>query len=232
MLEVRGTIRRGAFALRADLAVAEGAHVAVMGPSGSGKSALLDAVAGFAQVEGEVRWRGARIDGLPPGRRPCAVLFQDGNLFPHLSARRNVGLGLRPDLRLSGDEWARVDAALAATGLAGLEDRRAAALSGGQQARVALARVAVQDAPVLLLDEPFGGLGPALAREMLERTAALAGGRTMLVVTHDPEEARAACPETILVADGLAHPPAPTEDLLRDPPPALAAYLGADAPRA
>ena len=223
------TVRRGDWVLRADLSVAQGASVAVMGPSGAGKSTLLAAIGGFEDADGAILWTGARIDALPPARRPCATLFQDGNLFPHLSARRNVALGVRPDLRLSAADWRRVDGALAEAGLEGFGDRLPGDLSGGQAARVALARVAVQDRPILLLDEAFGGLGPALKREMLERTAALAraGGRTLLMVTHDPDDAAAICPETILVADGRAHPPAPTAALLADPPPALAAYLGA-----
>ena len=207
--------------------MAAGALVAVMGPSGAGKSTLLSAIGGFEEAAGAICWDGARIDGLPPARRPCATLFQDGNLFPHLSARRNTALGIRPSGRLTPDEWGRVDAALGDAGLAGFGDRLPGDLSGGQAARVALARVAVQDRPLLLLDEAFGGLGPALGREMLERTVALAraGGRTLLTITHDPDEA-AICPETIVVADGVAHPPAPTAALLADPPPALAAYLG------
>ena len=222
------TVRRGDWVLRADLSVPAGALVAVMGPSGSGKSTLLSAIGGFEDASGTILWNGTRIDGLPPARRPCATLFQDGNLFPHLSARRNVGLGVRPNLRLSAAEWARVDAALAHSGLVGFENRLPGDLSGGQAARVALARVTVQDRPLLLLDEAFGGLGPALKREMLERTAALArdGGRTLLMVTHDPDDAAAICARTILVADGVAHPPAPTAALLADPPPALGAYLG------
>ena len=221
------TVRREGGTLRAELSVAAGALVAVMGPSGAGKSTLLSAIGGFEETSGRTLWDGARIDGLPPARRPCATLFQDGNLFPHLSARRNVGLGIRPNLRLSAAEWDRVDAALAEAGLEGFGDRLPGDLSGGQAARVALARVAVQDRPILLLDEAFGGLGPALGREMLERTTALArdGGRTLLTITHDPDEA-AVCPETIVVAEGRAHPPAPTAALLADPPPALAAYLG------
>ena len=221
-------MRRGGWALWADLSVAPGALVAVIGPSGAGKSTLLSAIGGFEDVSGAILWNGARIDALSPARRPCATLFQDGNLFPHLSGRRNVALGLRPNLRLSDAEWARVDAALADAGLEDFAGRLPGDLSGGQAARVALARVAVQDRPLLLLDEAFGGLGPALKREMLERTAALAkaDGRTLLMITHDPDDAAAICPETILVADGLVHPPAPTGALLADPPPALAAYLG------
>ncbi|MGR3542257.1 MAG: thiamine ABC transporter ATP-binding protein [Hasllibacter sp.] len=229
MLRLEGVrIRRGSFTLHAEMEVPKGAAVAVMGPSGAGKSTLLAAIGGFAEHSGTIRWDGARIDTLPPGRRPVATLFQEENLFPHLTARRNVGLGLRPDLRLSRAQWDAVDGALAAAGLDGLGGRLPGDLSGGQAARVALARIAVQDRPILLLDEAFSGLGPALKAEMLGRTARLAaeGGRTLLMVTHDPEDARAACPGTILVAGGEAHAPVPTGPLLDDPPEALRGYLG------
>lgn len=222
-------IRQGGFALAADLTVATGEIVAVIGPSGAGKSTLLSAIAGFlAPAAGRVRWQGRDITGLAPGQRPISVIFQDNNLFPHLSAFQNVALGLKPSLRLTADERARVEESLARVGLEGLGARRPAELSGGQQSRVALARMAVAGRPLVLLDEPFAALGPALRVEMLELVARLArdGGLTVLIVTHDPEDARRIADKTILVAEGRAHPPRPTAALLDDPPPALAAYLG------
>ncbi len=221
-------IEVGTFALAADLTVARGARVAVMGPSGGGKSTLLAGIGGFVPTRGAIRWDGERIDGLPPGRRRVATLFQEGNLFPHLSAGRNVALGIRPNGSLGADERARVVGALRDVGLGGLEDRRPAELSGGQRARVALARVSVQSRPLILLDEAFAALGPALRREMLDLTARIAeeGGATVLMVTHLPEDARRVCPETILVMEGRARPPVPTAAMLDDPPPALAGYLG------
>lgn len=229
MLSLEGvTVRVGGFALAADFSVRRGARVAVMGPSGAGKSTFLAGIGGFAETTGAILWDGARIDGLPPGRRPVASLFQEGNLFPHLTAAGNVALGIRPNGWLSAAEREQVSEALARTGLRGLEGRRPAALSGGQRARVALARVAVQSRPLLLLDEAFSALGPALRTEMLDLTAevAAAAGATMLVVTHLPEDARRVCPETILVLGGRARPPASTAALLADPPPEMAAYLG------
>lgn len=219
----------GGFRLAAGLRIEKGARVAVIGPSGAGKSTLIEAVAGFRPVaSGRVSWDGLDITDLSPGRRPLAMLFQDGNLFPHLSLAQNVGLGLRTDLRLSPDQRARVAQALARVGLAGLEDRRPANVSGGQQSRAALARVLVQDRPLLLLDEPFAALGPALKAEMLDLLAALADetGATLVMITHAPEDARRIAGQVVVVAEGQAYPPRPTAQVLDDPPPALRAYLG------
>lgn len=220
---------QGNFRLQADLRVPAGAMAAVMGPSGGGKSTLLAAIAGFLPPRaGRILWAGRDLVPLPPGERPVAVLFQDNNLFPHLSALQNVGLGLAPRLRLKDPERARAEDALARVGLAGLGDRRPAEMSGGQQGRAALARVLVQDRPVVLMDEPFAALGPALKAEMLALVRETLGpkGATLLMVTHDPEDARALGGDLILVAEGRAEPPVPAAPLLTDPPPALAAYLG------
>lgn len=222
-------IRQGDFSLRADLSISAGARVAVIGPSGSGKSTLLNAIAGFLPVDqGVIRWRGADLAQLPPGARPISILFQDQNLFPHLTVAQNVGMGLRPDLRLSPDQRAAVDAALDRVGLPGMGTRRPAQLSGGQQSRVALARVLLRARDLILLDEPFAALGPALKDEMLALVASIADetGATLLMVSHDPDDARAICPLTVVIEEGTAQPPVPTRPLLDHPPPALAAYLG------
>ncbi|MEH6749078.1 MAG: ATP-binding cassette domain-containing protein [Paracoccaceae bacterium] len=222
-------IRQDSFELHADFALETGTVAAVIGPSGAGKSTLLNVIAGFfAPVAGRVLWEGRDITIMPPAKRPVAMLFQDNNLFPHLTVSQNVSLGIRPDLRLSPDDNTRVAQALARVGLEGLDARKPAALSGGQQGRVALARVLVQRRPLILLDEPFAALGPALKAEMLDLVAALAAetGATLLMVSHDPADARRIAPVVILVADGVALPPQPTKAMLDDPPPALRDYLG------
>lgn len=230
MLTLDGlVIRQGDFVLRADLEVPEGAQVAVMGPSGAGKSTLLSVIGGFFDVaEGRILWKGERMDRLSPGKRPVATIFQDNNLFPHMTAAANVSLGIRPSGRLSRAERAQVAEALASVGLEGFEDRKPESLSGGQQSRAAFARALLQERPLLLLDEPFAALGPAMRAEMqgLVRDLARDRGRTLLMVTHDPGDARRIGGETILVADGIAAPPVATEALLTDPPAALRAYLG------
>ncbi len=231
MLELEDLrIRQGDFALSADLKVPEGARVAVIGASGSGKSTLLGAIAGFiAPEKGRILWGGEPITPLLPAKRPVSILFQENNLFPHLTAAQNIGLGLRPDLKLSAGERGRVEEAMKRTGLEGLGHRRPADLSGGQQSRVALARALLRNKPLMLLDEPFSALGPALKREMLSLLAEIADetGNTVLMVTHDPDDARMFADLVVLVDEGLAHPPIPTTDIFENPPEALRRYLGA-----
>ncbi len=222
-------IRRDGFSLGGTVEIAKGMHVAVLGPSGAGKSTLLDAVGGFVELaEGRIVIDGGDVTRAPPGDRGVAVLFQDHNLFPHLTAWQNVALGLRPSLRLSAAEGATVSSALAQVGLDGFETRRPGELSGGQQGRVGLARALVQAKPVLLLDEAFAALGPALKAEMLALLGEVLRGRdtTLLMVTHDPQDARALCPQTLIVAEGEITGPFDTEAVLADPPAALADYLG------
>lgn len=217
------------FRLAADLTVPQGARTALIGPSGAGKSTLLNAIAGFtAPQSGRILWQGQDITATDPGQRPVTILFQDQNLFPHLTLERNLALGLAPDGSLSPDIRARVEQALHRTGLDGLAQRKPAQLSGGQQGRAALARALLRARPLLLLDEPFAALGPALKQDMLALVAEVAAetGATVLMVTHDPQDAKAFADLTILVADGQAHPPQATAALFAHPPQALADYLG------
>jgi thiamine transport system ATP-binding protein len=217
------------FSLKADFSLTPGSRTAVIGPSGAGKSTLLSALAGFlAPTGGHILWEGADLRETPPGARPLSILFQDQNLFPHLTVAQNIGLGINPSLRLTAADQHRIREALHRTGLAGLETRKPAQLSGGQQSRVALARALLRARPILLLDEPFAALGPALKAEMLALVAELAEeqGTTLLMVSHDPQDARVLTPQAVLVANGRAEPPVPTGPLLDSPPPALAAYLG------
>ncbi len=230
MLELRDIeLRQGSFAMRANMEISPSARVAVIGPSGAGKSTLLMALAGFlAPAKGQLLWQGAEMTQAMPDKRPFSVLFQDNNLFPHMSVAQNVGLGIRPSLRLSTEEGAKVASALDAVGLSGMGARKPAELSGGQQSRAALARVMVQSKPMILLDEPFAALGPALKVEMLDLVARLCDetGAGLMMVSHDPSDAERICDQAILVADGVAHAPVQTKELLANPPEALRNYLG------
>ena len=188
-----------------DLAVPAGTIVAVMGPSGSGKSTLLNLIAGFARPDaGLVLIGDDDVTRLTPAQRPISMVFQENNLFGHLDVASNIGLGRSPSLRLTQKDRDDIEAAMAQTGLTGKGKRLPSELSGGERQRVALARVLVRDRPVLLLDEPFASLGPALRQEMLELVRDLHSKRkmTILMVTHHPEDARALAGQVAFVENG------------------------------
>lgn len=176
-----------------DATIEAGSITSVMGPSGAGKSTFLNLIAGFEKPQsGRVLMGGIDVTGAPPSARPVSMVFQENNLFAHLSVEQNVGLGRSPALRLTEADRAAVADALARTGLAGKEKRLPRELSGGERQRVALARVLVRDRPVLLLDEPFASLGPALREDMVDLVMSVhkERGMTVVFVTHQPEDAR------------------------------------------
>ncbi len=225
---------RGQFRLRVSLDVPRGASLALIGPSGSGKSLFLAGLAGFDEaLAGRITLAGQDVTALPPQARPVSMMFQDHNLFGHLSVAQNVGLGLHPGLRLKAADHDTVAEALAAVGLAGFDPRDPGSLSGGQQSRVALARCLVRQRPVLLLDEPFSALGPKLRREMLAlvRSMTAAQETTVVFVSHDPSEA-AMADYVAFVGAGADQdhantitPPRPADAFFADPPRGLSDYL-------
>ena len=191
--------------MRFDLDVNAGALVIVTGPSGSGKSTLLNLIAGFEEPSGgSIILAGKDMTTTPPQNRPVSFLFQDNNLFAHLTIEQNAGLGLKPSLRLSPSEIAKVHAALQACGLAGKETRLPSQLSGGERQRAGLARVLLQDRPILLLDEPFAALGPALRTEMADllRTIQMEKHMTVLAVTHHPDEWESVADSYVFIENG------------------------------
>jgi len=229
MLELENIlIRQGAFSLAADWTIARGTMLAVIGPSGGGKSTLLSLIAGFLEpTRGRVLIGGKDMAGTAPGQRPVSLLFQEHNLFPHLTVGQNVGLGLRPDLRLDDAAWGKVGSSLERVGLGGFQSRRPADLSGGQRQRVALARALLRDKPLLLLDEPFAALGPRMRVGMLDLVNEIVttGGLTLVMVTHDPKDAQRIADQTSLVAGGRVSPPVDTAEFFANPPQALTDYL-------
>ena len=192
MLEVADlTLDYPDFHARYSLDVPAGALCGLIGPSGGGKTTLLHADRRLRAPErGALRFAGRDLLPLAPAERPLSMLFQDHNLFPHLTAAENVGLGIDPRLRLRQEQAREVEAALERVGLAGLGERRPAELSGGQRQRVAIARALVRKRPLMLLDEPFGGLDPGLRREMIALVDRLRRdeGLTVLVSIHTPED--------------------------------------------
>lgn len=225
----KATFWQGDYALTADLQIAAGKVTAVIGPSGAGKSTLLGGIAGFhPQKAGRLLWQDRDITSVTPDKRPVSMLFQDNNLFPHLTVMQNVALAVEPRLRPCAQTRTRVEAMLVRVGLAGLADRKPAALSGGQQSRAALARALLQDRAVMLMDEPFSALGPALKAEMLDLSVelAIAAERTVVMVTHDPADAAQVADAIIGVVAGVAMAPIQTSSFLSDPPRQIKEYLG------
>lgn len=222
---------RDGFGLGADFAVPGPGVTAVIGPSGAGKSTLLSLIAGFEAPEaGRILWESHDLTGLPPGKRPVAILFQDNNLFPHLSVLTNVALGASVAARPGPEVLGRSRSALERVGLADFEDRLPGELSGGQQSRAALARLTLTDRPVVLMDEPFSALGPAMRRDMLALVARLLPEATILMVTHDPGDARQIAGHVIFVDDGTVHAPVTTEAFFGEPTDPVRRYLSGDGP--
>lgn len=187
------------------LEIAKGDILALMGPSGAGKSTLLALMAGFIEPRsGDILAAGQSLIGKAPHQRPVAMLFQEHNLFAHLTVRENIGLGLHPGLKLTVDQKQHVIDAAQQVGVSDYLDRLPEQLSGGQRQRVALARCFVQPHQIWLLDEPFSALDPLLREEMLVLVKRLAKERqlTVVMVTHHISDARAIASQFAFVANG------------------------------
>ncbi|WP_292403285.1 thiamine ABC transporter ATP-binding protein [Mesorhizobium sp.] len=213
-----------------DVEFAASKITAIMGPSGSGKSTLLNLVAGFETPQSGRVLIGGDVGGKPPSARPVSMVFQENNLFAHLSVERNVGLGRSPSLRLTEADHAAIAAALKRVGLAGKQQRLPRELSGGERQRVALARVLVRDRPVLLLDEPFASLGPALRDDMLDLVADVQAERrmTVLFVTHQPDDADRIGQDMVFLDNGTVAATGTVADFFtKAGPEAFRRYIGA-----
>ncbi|MGB5444669.1 MAG: thiamine ABC transporter ATP-binding protein [Psychromonas sp.] len=170
-----------------DVEISAGAIVAVLGESGAGKSTLLNLAAGFIQpISGDILIAGKSVLESEPHLRPVAMLFQENNLFAHLTVADNIGLGLNSGLKLSPAEREQVRLMAKQVGVDRLLTRFPEQISGGQKQRVALARCFIQNKPLLLLDEPFSALDPLLREEMLSIVKELSATKkvTVLMVTH------------------------------------------------
>lgn len=175
--------------------IAPGQVLSVMGPSGSGKSSLLAALIGALppgfSASGKVTLNGRAVMNLPTQDRRIGLLYQDDVLFPHLSVQQNLGFGLKPG-GSKAERLARIQAMLDRIGLSGFGPRDPATLSGGQRARVALARTLLAEPEALLLDEPFSRLDQALRAQIRSLVFEMASALPVILVTHDVEDARAA----------------------------------------
>jgi thiamine transport system ATP-binding protein len=189
-----------------DLSLMKKERIAILGSSGSGKSTLLNLVGGFLPPNcGKLYYEGRDITALDPYSRPVTTLFQDHNLFSHLSIRKNVALGLNPGLRLSSDDWQQVSAVLDQVGLKNLAERLPSELSGGQAQRAALARCLIRKKPILLLDEPFSALDEETRLQMLDLTkqVVLKHEISTLFVTHNKNDAETFATRILIVEAGV-----------------------------
>lgn len=190
--QLRVTLR-GQVLAEVTATIAPARVLTVMGPSGSGKSTLLAALIGALppgfRLSGRLLLNGRDVTALPTQDRRIGLMFQDDVLFPHLSVAQNLGFGLRPG-GTRADRLARIGAMLDRIGLSGFGPRDPATLSGGQRARVALARTLLAEPEALLLDEPFSRLDQGLRGQIREMVFDMARTLPVILVTHDPEDAR------------------------------------------
>ncbi|MDU0968896.1 MAG: ABC transporter ATP-binding protein [Actinomycetaceae bacterium] len=216
----------------ASLAIAPGQVTAVLGPSGSGKSSLLRAVAGLEPpAGGRVLVGGEDVTALPPHARGFGMMFQSGALFPHLSVGGNVAYGIAhgPHKLPADQRKQRVEELLDLVGLSGYASRAVSTLSGGQAQRVALARSLAPQPQVLLLDEPLSALDRSLRERLsvelrrIMTTAGVAG----LYVTHDQDEAFTVADRLAVLIDARVTREGPTREVWEDPRRAdVAEFLG------
>jgi len=172
--------------------VALGEVVALTGPSGCGKSTLLRAISGLEPLtSGSVRWAGEDLAQVPPHKRGFGLMFQDGQLFAHMTVAKNVAYGLRAKQFSKDERQGRVAELLELVGLPDYGGRAVTELSGGERQRVALARSLAPKPRLLLLDEPLSALDRQLRERLAGELATLlrATGTTAILVTHDPYEA-------------------------------------------
>ena len=227
LLSVRGLTKgfSGNVVIRGiDLDVAKGERLAILGASGSGKSTLLRCLnfmempdAGTVTLDGHAI--GRRESELTQVRQRIGMVFQQFNLFPHMTAVGNVMEGLRTVRRMSkADARARAARELARVGLADKAETYPAHLSGGQKQRVAIARALAMDPEMLLFDEPTSALDPELVGEVLNVIRALADeGRTMLLVTHELGFAYHVSTRVIFLAEGVIHEAGTPDEVLKNP---------------
>ena len=206
MLQVKNlVVDLDGFKLTADFEIAKGSLISIVGPSGAGKSTLLNALAGFIPVtSGTIKWNGSEITKQDPGLRPLSILFQDYNLFSHLTVKDNIAIGLRPNLKLNDLETDLVNSVIEEVGLSKFKFTKPFQLSGGQRSRVSLARSIVRSKPILLLDEAFSGLGPALRTEMIKliKNKSIKEKITLIMVSHHIKDAMELDQKVIFVNGG------------------------------
>ena len=214
------------------LDAAPGDFVALLGSSGCGKTTLLRAISGFVPVDsGAIRVSGRDVTHLPPERRGMAMVFQSYALWPHMTAARNIGYGLKLRGMNRADIARRVEEILDLLGLPGLGERNVTKLSGGQRQRVALGRALAINPSILLLDEPLSNLDARIRQHVRHEIKALQHqlGITAIHVTHDREEAMVMADRIAIMDNGeLVQFGSPEEVYNLPASPFIATFMGAD----
>lgn len=186
------------------LTMQAGQCVAIIGESGSGKSTLLELIAGFLLPQsGDIILDGNSLLAMPADKRPLSIVFQQDNLFNHISVYNNIALGLANKLPLVAEQDALLQKALIDTKLDGFATRLPEKLSGGQRQRVALLRALLRAKPILLLDEPFNGLNKAMREEYAQwiNEYKQKNNAYIIWVTHDIEDVAEVADATYLMKD-------------------------------
>jgi putative spermidine/putrescine transport system ATP-binding protein len=212
------------------LTVKRGEFVALLGPSGGGKSTALNCIAGLLQVTDGAIWLDERrLDETGPEDRGFGMVFQNYALFPHMTVRRNIAFGLSTQHRPKPEIARRVEEALALVRLEQQGDKLPGQLSGGQQQRVAIARAIVVEPPLVLMDEPLSNLDAKLRLEMraeIRRIHTMLGCST-IYVTHDQEEALSLADRIVVLIDGQMRQIGTPEELYARPAnAAVAEFMG------
>lgn len=185
--------------------VAKQERVAILGPSGAGKSTLLNLIAGFICPDsGKIILNGKNTASLQPNERPVSMLFQENNLFTHLTIYQNMALGAAPSLRLSREQQSELIVLANKVGLSNQLNRYPHQLSVGQKQRVAILRCLLQKRPILLLDEPFSALDSSLRYDMLNLVDEITQKYelTLMMVTHNIDDAIHIAPRTLIIENG------------------------------
>ena len=185
--------------------IKKGEWVGIIGQSGAGKSTFLNLIAGFAQAEvGSLLINNIEMGDLPASERSISSLFQDNNLFPHLSVYQNIAIAIKPNLKLHDNEKKKIFEIIEYLNLSSKTHSSIGRLSGGERQRVALGRVMSSDKKILLLDEPFSQLDPNLRIEMLELIKKIREKKniTIIMAIHTPAEAIDFVSRFLLIKEG------------------------------
>jgi molybdate/tungstate transport system ATP-binding protein len=221
----------GEFSLRdVSLRISKGEYLVLLGPSGAGKTVLLEVIAGLRIPEtGTVTINERNVGGILPEHRGTALVYQDYSLFPHMTAAENIAYGMKMQKRSVNEIRKRVDDLLADLGISSLKDRYPGSLSGGEQQRVAIARAIATDPSVLLLDEPFASLDPRSREECMRVMQKLKDTRsiTVIQVSHSEDEAYALGDTVAVIIEGRITQTGTPDEIFSHPvSPAVAQFTG------